>query len=58
MSDERHPYSCDRCGDLGYYYPAGGAWTTRDDDVPCPDCRIALWESSAYGPDGDWGPES
>ena len=25
---------------------------------PCPDCRHIGYESSPYGPDGDWGPES
>ena len=53
---ERHTYSCDRCGDMGYY-SASGSWSA-DDDVPCSDCRAIGYESSPYGPDGDWGPES
>lgn len=52
---ERHTYSCDRCGDMGYY-SASGSWSA--DDVPCTDCRAIGYESSPYGPDGDWGPES
>ena len=53
---ERHAYSCDRCGDMGYH-SASGSWSA-DDDVPCTDCRAIGYESSPYGPDGDWGPES
>ena len=53
---ERNTYSCDRCGDMGYY-SASGSWSA-DDDVPCTDCRAIGYESSPYGPDGDWGPES
>ena len=53
---ERHTYSCDRCGDMGYY-SASGSWSA-DDDVPCTECRAIGYESSPYGPDGDWGPES
>ena len=53
---EPHSYSCDRCGDMGYY-SASGSWSA-DDDVPCSDCRAIGYESSPYGPDGDWGPES
>ena len=50
-------YSCDTCEDAGYIYDSG-SYTTRDDDRPCPDCRHIGYESSPYGPDGDWGPES
>ena len=53
---ERHTYSCDRCGDMGYYSASGSL--SADDDVPCSDCRAIGYESSPYGPDGDWGPES
>ena len=53
---EPHTYSCDRCGDMGYH-SASGSWSA-DDDVPCTDCRAIGYESSPYGPDGDWGPES
>ena len=52
-----HPdarYLCDTCHDAGYVYDSG-AYTTRDDDKPCPDCRHIGYESSPYGPDGDWG---
>ena len=49
-------YSCDRCGDMGYYSESG-SWSA-DDDVPCTECRAIGYESSPYGPDGDWGPES
>ena len=53
---EPHTYSCDRCGDMGYH-SASGSWSA-DDDVPCTDCRAIGYESSPYGPDGGWGPES
>lgn len=49
-----HTYSCDTCHDQGYVYDSG-AYTTRDDDKPCFDCRHIGYESSPYGPDGDWG---
>ena len=50
-------YLCETCHDQGWVrVPHAGDW--GDDDMPCPDCRHIGYESSPYGPDGDWGPES
>lgn len=50
---ERTTYACDRCGDMGWVSQSG-SWSA-DDDRPCTDCRAIGYESSPYGPDGDWG---
>ena len=57
MRHSHEPSPSFRLGDMGYVYDSG-AYTTRDDDRPCTDCRAIGYESSPYGPDGDWGPEA